>query len=279
MSMNNDYLIHYGIKGQKWGVRRFQNEDGSLTKAGRERYRTTNKRFSDAERYVKGKMTNRLEKIVKQPIDISEVKKRGNLNTNEALQCIELAKKIYVRLHKKEPAITKDVISSSKESLCTMYGLEYRMKQPTSIASKIGSDAKEKNISFEDASKEIKDVIRYTSISDDEKFVKSYLLMKQHLLEKGYSEITCKNFFQMYKDGLVKHKSVQSIYEDDSGCRFELQFHTPSSQAAKNLKIPLYEERRKRGISSVRKRELEKQMTDLAEYVSYPENVMDIVSH
>ena len=31
-------LYHHGIKGQKWGVRRFQNKDGSLTKAGRERY-------------------------------------------------------------------------------------------------------------------------------------------------------------------------------------------------------------------------------------------------
>lgn len=32
------YLVHHGIKGQKWGVRRFQNEDGSLTAAGRKRY-------------------------------------------------------------------------------------------------------------------------------------------------------------------------------------------------------------------------------------------------
>lgn len=32
------YLMHHGIKGQRWGVRRFQNEDGSLTSAGRERY-------------------------------------------------------------------------------------------------------------------------------------------------------------------------------------------------------------------------------------------------
>lgn len=32
------YLMHHGIKGQKWGVRRFQNEDGSLTSAGKERY-------------------------------------------------------------------------------------------------------------------------------------------------------------------------------------------------------------------------------------------------
>ena len=36
--MNNDYLIHHGIKGQKWGVRRFQNEDGSLTDAGKKHY-------------------------------------------------------------------------------------------------------------------------------------------------------------------------------------------------------------------------------------------------
>lgn len=35
---NNDYLMHYGIKGQKWGVRRFQNEDRTLTEAGKERY-------------------------------------------------------------------------------------------------------------------------------------------------------------------------------------------------------------------------------------------------
>ena len=32
------YLIHYGIKGQKWGVRRFQNKDGSLTPSGMMRY-------------------------------------------------------------------------------------------------------------------------------------------------------------------------------------------------------------------------------------------------
>ena len=31
-------LYHHGIKGQKWGVRRFQNKDGSFTPAGRKRY-------------------------------------------------------------------------------------------------------------------------------------------------------------------------------------------------------------------------------------------------
>ena len=35
--MNNN-LQHHGIKGQKWGVRRFQNKDGDLTPDGRKRY-------------------------------------------------------------------------------------------------------------------------------------------------------------------------------------------------------------------------------------------------
>ena len=36
--MDNAQLYHWGIKGMKWGVRRFQNSDGSLTAAGRKRY-------------------------------------------------------------------------------------------------------------------------------------------------------------------------------------------------------------------------------------------------
>ena len=35
--INNEVLQHHGILGQKWGIRRFQNKDGSLTKLGRKR--------------------------------------------------------------------------------------------------------------------------------------------------------------------------------------------------------------------------------------------------
>lgn len=36
--LSDDELMHYGIEGQKWGVRRWQNEDGSLTEEGRIHY-------------------------------------------------------------------------------------------------------------------------------------------------------------------------------------------------------------------------------------------------
>ena len=61
MIMMSSELQHWGIKGQKWGVRRYQNSDGSLTPAGIKRYRdeagdierrlNTNKREMTADDY------------------------------------------------------------------------------------------------------------------------------------------------------------------------------------------------------------------------------------
>lgn len=50
----NDQIWHWGVKGMKWGVRRYQNADGSLTNAGKRPYTT------DAAANAKKKKDNRL---------------------------------------------------------------------------------------------------------------------------------------------------------------------------------------------------------------------------
>lgn len=46
----NSYLKHHGIKGMKWGVRRYQNEDGTLTPAGLKRQAKFDKEFKTAKK-------------------------------------------------------------------------------------------------------------------------------------------------------------------------------------------------------------------------------------
>lgn len=60
--MDNYQLCHWGIKGMRWGVRRYQNKDGSLTDAGkkrleRERIKSNNDKLSaDPDKWTKDDM-------------------------------------------------------------------------------------------------------------------------------------------------------------------------------------------------------------------------------
>lgn len=175
--------------------------------------------------------------------------------------------------------IESDVGYAARASGSELYGLENKLKTKESIERKINKNAHEDAETLLNAANDIKDAVRFTTISSEKDFVRNYNIFKKTLEEEGYSESRCKNYFDLFNKGEVKHKSVQSTFTTDDGYDFEVQFHTKASQDAKNKKLPLYEERRKEGIAKERATELERMMEDLAKEVRDPDGIETIKSH
>ena len=86
------YLAHHGVKGQRWGVRRFQNPDGSLTEKGKRRIKTlqgksdnldAKKAKLNSPRKVNSKLANRSK-------DRGELIRRMQQEQQQELQRIQM---------------------------------------------------------------------------------------------------------------------------------------------------------------------------------------------
>lgn len=89
--MENSTLAHHGIKGQKWGVRRFQNTDGTRTAAGKKRYeKSGDKKVKNARK--------------------QDLKNRRSLSSNDIKKKIE-----RLKLEKELKSLTKEDIAPGRK--------------------------------------------------------------------------------------------------------------------------------------------------------------------
>ena len=153
--MENFELNHSGVKGMKWGVRRYQNKDGSLTSAGRKRYGASKeeamkaraKAAKKAEK-VKAKEAKQEEKASKKLMKKS-VKDMTDAELSKAISRAKLEQE-YTRMHpepvsrgkKIAQTMMKDVIApaavnAGKKYLDNLLGnyVDDMFKDPNSLSS------------------------------------------------------------------------------------------------------------------------------------------------
>ena len=85
--MENPELKHWGVKGMKWGIRRYQNKDGSLTRAGKKRQAANLEKARQAKKAKQDEIREREEKRSKllKSTDASELYKNRDLLSTEEI--------------------------------------------------------------------------------------------------------------------------------------------------------------------------------------------------
>lgn len=83
--MDNNYLEHHGILGMKWGVRRYQRKDGTLTNAGKKKYDKEMAKLKKEEQILKNKNRTqaKLEKLQSKRKSVEELKKSLSSETSK----------------------------------------------------------------------------------------------------------------------------------------------------------------------------------------------------
>lgn len=150
----NDDMIHSGIIGMKWGVRRYQNPDGTLTEAGKKRYA---KLLDNQSKRNKKKM--KLDKKITDKTELSEAaqKERAEIAKKQYESFKESVKQNPTQLYKYRYLFTDAELNSAKNRLQT----EQALKTLSDQKIKQGADKLNAYVSYLTAAN-----TTYTAISD-----------------------------------------------------------------------------------------------------------------
>ena len=176
--MDNE-LQHFGIKGMKWGVRRYQNKDGSLTPAGKKRYDE-----SDEEREKKEKSKKTKVKVATAAVATAAVATTAAMNKDKIKKGME-----YVNTNKPSKGEKKETtVDDYKESLKKTQSADKALQGIKEIVNKADDVAYAKKVRNDLTQMTDKDLQQAVNrLNMEERY--SQVMQQRHKIERGESTV------------------------------------------------------------------------------------------
>jgi hypothetical protein len=172
-------LQHFGIKGMKWGVRRYQNKDGSLTPAGKKRYDE-----SDEEREKKEKSKKTKVKVATAAVATAAVATTAAMNKDKVKKGAEFVKANKQPKGEKKEATVEDYKESLKKTQSADKALQ-GIKEIVNIADDVAYAKKVRNDLTQMTDKELQQAVNRLNM--EERY--SQVMQQRHKIDRGESKV------------------------------------------------------------------------------------------